>query len=581
MRGARSLALLLLCGGLVQAGPAADVRGRVKALEELLDDEDYAGARAELDRLREEHADNESFDFFAGRVAFGEGRYADAVSSLELAGVEDRPGSYLRLARDTLAITRDHERAESEHFVFFYPRGKDAILAPYALEALEAQRAALEKDLGHAPSGKVRVEVVNDASELARVSTLSLKEIDQTGTIAICKFNKLMVTSPKAVIQGYDWLDTLAHEYTHLVVTQTGHNTVPIWLQEALAKYLESRWRGPAGKALPPSSRALLAERVQRNELVPFSRMHPSMAKLPSWKDAATAFAEVFFAAEFLHKEHGMRALRTVVESMGQGATDQQAVERATGKPFAAFEKGWMAYLRAQPAPPTAAPATSERPVLKGKGTRPEEGEKGREISFGDFREVENPAARRWAHLGELFRERGRYLAAAEEYGKAHQLVGDAYESISNKYALALMAVRRLDDAERVLLGSLEAHPGYAATQVHLGRIYLSRGQWAEARGAYRSALAQDPFDPEIHLALLKSAQSLGDESQASRARTAASILTGVPAERLPELLARLPGPQSDPSNVPLPRGPVEPQAAPRPPPKKTKPTEPTTSERL
>src|SRR6516165_10398421 len=189
------------------APPTPETRARVRALEELLDEEDYVAARAELDRLKQGHDDNESFDFFAGRVAFGEGRYADAVSSLELAGVEDRPGSYLRLARDTLAITRDDERVESEHFIFFYPKGKDAVLAPYALEALEAQRAALEKDLAHVPPGKVRVEVVNDAAELAPVSTLSQKEIDQTSTIAICKFNKLMVTSPKAVLRGYDWLD--------------------------------------------------------------------------------------------------------------------------------------------------------------------------------------------------------------------------------------------------------------------------------------------------------------------------------------------------------------------------------------
>ena len=56
---------------------------------------------------------------------------------------------------------------------------------------------------------------------------------------------------------------------------------------------------------------------------------------------------------------------------------------------------------------------------------------------------MENPAARRWAHLGELFRERGRFVAAAEEYGKAHALVGNAYETISNKYALALMALTK------------------------------------------------------------------------------------------------------------------------------------------
>jgi tetratricopeptide (TPR) repeat protein len=584
-----SHAALLLALGLLgmppahAAPPSPETRARVRALEEMLDEEDYLAARAELERLRgSAPIGGESFDFFSGRVAFGEGRYAEAVEALEAAGVEDRPGSYLRLARDTLAITKNHARAESEHFVFLYPPGKDQVLVPYALETLEAQRAALLEDLGHAPAGKVRIEVVNDASELARVSTLSQREIDQTGTIAICKFNKLMITSPKAVLRGYDWLDTLAHEYTHFVVTQAGHNSVPIWLQEALAKYLESRWHGPPGRALPPSSRALLAERVAKNQLIPFAKMHPSMAKLPSWKDAATAFAEVFFAAEYLHKEHGMRALRTVVEAMGQGATDAQAVEKASGKPFAQFEKGWMAYLKSQPVPKGAPLATADKPVLRGKHDRPEPETKGREISFGEFDEVEDASARRWAHLGELFRERGRFVAAAEEYGKAHALVGSAYESVSNKYALALMAVRRLEDAEKVLRASLDAHPGNAATQVHLGRIYLTRGQWKQAREAYRGALAQDPFDPEIHLALLKSAESLGDGQLAGRARTASTVLTGVPTDQLPLLLARLPGPQSDPSDVALPRVKPDPVApTPRPPPKKTKPSEPTSSERL
>ena len=45
---------------------------------------------------------------------------------------------------------------------------------------------------------------------------------------------------------GYDWLDTVSHEYVHLVVSRKSRNTVPIWMHEGLAKYLESRWRGPA-----------------------------------------------------------------------------------------------------------------------------------------------------------------------------------------------------------------------------------------------------------------------------------------------------------------------------------------------
>ncbi len=358
-----------------------------------------------------------------------------------------------------------------------------------------------------------------------------------------------MVTSPKAVLRGYDWLDTLAHEYTHLVVTQTGHNSVPIWLQEAMAKYLESRWRGPAGKALPPSSRALLAERVQKNDLIPFAKMHPSMAKLPTWKDAATAFAEVFFAAEYLHKEHGMRSLRTIVETMGAGATDQQAVEKATGKSFPAFEKGWMAYLQiAAGAPVNKPPATSERPILKGKNTPPEEGQKGREISFGEFDEVENPAARRWAHLGELFRERGRFPAAAEEYGKAHALVGSAYETISNKYALALMAVKRLDGggegAARLARGTPRLRLDAGPPRAHLPEPWpVGRGQ---VRVPVRAGARTRSTRRSIWRCSSPPSRSAMPRWQTGRGARRA-VLTGLPADRLPELLARLPGPQSDP----------------------------------
>jgi hypothetical protein len=44
-------------------------------------------------------------------------------------------------------------------------------------------------------------------------------------------------------VHGYPWLDTLAHEYTHFIVSRVSHNTVPIWFHEGLAKFEERRWR--------------------------------------------------------------------------------------------------------------------------------------------------------------------------------------------------------------------------------------------------------------------------------------------------------------------------------------------------
>ncbi len=321
----------------------SELKGRLEHVGEALEAWDVGQAKRELDALRQVvPGEIEPLRYYDGRVAFEEGRYEDAVKLLTEAGLDDKPGSYLRLAKDTLAVVGKHQKIESEHFIFYYPKGKDEILAPYALEALEAMRKGLEQELGFLPPGKIRVEVVNDAKELAKVSTLTVEQIRKTGTIAICKFSKLMVTSPKAVVRGYDWLDTLAHEYTHLVVTEKSRNTVPIWLHEGMAKFLETRWRGKPGQAMSPSMLALLGDRVKKDKLIPFAKMHPSIALLPTAEDAATAFAEVFFAIDLIYRDQGPAGLRAIIDNLREGKDDKHAVEAATGKSFPAFEKAWL-----------------------------------------------------------------------------------------------------------------------------------------------------------------------------------------------------------------------------------------------
>lgn len=512
-------------------------------VSKLLEDWDLEAARSELESMAKfVPNDAETLQYYRGRIAFEEGRYEEAIRDLTAAGIEDKQNSYLRLAKDTHEIVKAHQRVESEHFIFFYPPGKDEILAPYALEAMEAQRKALIEDLGYAPPEKIRVEVVNNALELSRVSTLTRDQIKKTGTIAICKFNKLMVTSPKAVITGYDWLDTLAHEYVHLVVSKKSRNTVPIWLHEGLAKYLETRWRGKAGLALSPSTQALLGRRTKEEKLIPFAKMHPSIALLPTAEDAATAFAEVFFAIDFIHRKHGTSGLRAIIDQLRAGKTDKAAVEEATGLGFPAFEKAWLGHIKAQQFPKELLPL-EEKVVLKenapGKAAK-EQGPKGREVSWGEFAIVSETQARKWAHLGELMRERNRVKAAAVEFGKAHRIVGDKYDIVSNKYALTLLELGQHDDAEQVLLGSLRVHPGVPSTNVHLGRIYLARKDWKKAKVAFAEALATDPFDPEIHLSLSVIHDKLGDAKLTARTRHASAVLLGVDEAKVPEIAAKL-----------------------------------------
>jgi tetratricopeptide (TPR) repeat protein len=287
---------------------------------------------------------------------------------------------------------------------------------------------------------------------------------------------------------------------------------------------------------------ALLGERVKKGKLISFEKMHPSIALLPSAEDAATAFAEVFFAVDLVYRERGAAGLRAIIENLAGGAEEKKAVEVATERSFPAFEKAWMAHMKKQPFPKEFIPLSDQKVVLKEQSApgKKESPRKGKEINFSDFAEVEETGARKMAHLGELMRERGHALAAADEYGKARSVVGDKYESISNKYALALLELRRVDEAEQVLQGALRLHPGSPTTNIHLGRIYLFKKQFQRARAAYRSALASDPFDEEIHLSLVRIETALGAKELAQRARSAAMALTGLPTEMVDRVATSL-----------------------------------------
>lgn len=530
-----------------------EAKARIQNISQYLEDWDVPAARAELTELEKlAPPDAEPVRYYRGRVAFEEGDYQTAVTELEASGVGDRPGTWLRLIRDTRDIVKGHERAESEHFIFLYPKGKDAVLVPWALEALEKIHAALEQDLGHQPRGKVRVEIVSNAGELSKVSTLTKEAIRTTGTIAICKFNKLMVTSPLAVLKGYDWLDTLAHEYVHLVVSQKSRNTVPIWMHEGLAKYLESRWRGPAGGAMTPSTLALLGSRVRSNTLVPFEKMHPSMALLPTAEDAATAFAEVFFAIHLIDTEVGPGALARLLTQMAKGQGDKLSVEAVTKKKWPEFERAWMAHLKKQPFPSELIPpsAHEKKQLVDGQDSKAPPKKKGRDVSFGDFAEVKETEARKLAHLGELMRERNRMPAAAEHYERVHAMVGDRYESVSNKFALTLLELKRFEQAEKVLRGSLVMHPGSATTNTHLARIALKARKFDVVKTASLDALAVNPFDPEVHASLYFAARATKDAALQARAVDALVVLLGIKEENVEELAKSLE--RSDLVNVDL-----------------------------
>lgn len=519
---------------LAFASPAAAqlFEQRLAEAEEALSAWDMPKARALAESLRGERPQDPRSLFLLGRVLLHQGEYDAAAALLREAGAPDGEGGFLNVAVETARITRNFEQRESEHFVFRYPPGKDEILAAWALETLEAARERIGRIVGYLPENeKILVEVVEDADQLSRVSTLSLEAIKTTGTIAVCKFNKLMITSPKALLRGYDWRDTLAHEYVHLVVTRKTRNRAPIWLHEGIAKFLETAWRGEPGLALELPSEALLRDAVRANQLIAFEQMHPSIALLPTARDAALAFAEVFAAIEYLH---GLSptAIERILSHLGSGMSDRDAVAKVYGKPFAIFEQSWREYLKRRKYPEATASVVllekhfADEVAEDGAGT--EEKKRFRNLTeLSEFREIADPEARRAAHLGELLRARGKFAAAAAKYQEAVERAGAQFPNLANKYALALLELQETEKALSVLEATRAHFPNDVFTNLNLARAKMQQGRLREAEPFLLAAVSVNPFNPEVHGRLLAVAKEKGDAELLQRSARALALLTG------------------------------------------------------
>jgi hypothetical protein len=92
---------------------------------------------------------------------------------------------------------------------------EDSVLANYGLETLEAAAAALPGDLGYEPSRPIPVDNIRHSADLATITTLTDDEIERTRTVAVSKWSRIMLTSPRAMRLGYAWQDRLSHEFIH------------------------------------------------------------------------------------------------------------------------------------------------------------------------------------------------------------------------------------------------------------------------------------------------------------------------------------------------------------------------------
>jgi len=541
------LALWAASATAVLAGP----RHRDEVLQStqrLINEWRVDAAAQTLAPLLSSRAHDPEVELIQGELLFYQGDYEGAARSLRAAlaalrlpaAEAQEVRSLSELAAASAEVTRGfaEQRSPGGHFLLRYRRGRDEVLIPYAGEALEKAWTALGEDFfepggsdseAARPAGPVRVEIYEDIADLARVSTLTIKEIETSGTIALCKWNRLMIVSPRALLRGYPWLDTLTHEYTHYLVSRLSRGTAPIWLHEGLAKFEERRWRGPSGGGLSAPLEHLLANALAKHHFITFEEMSPSLAKLPSQEDTALAFAEVYSVVEYLHSKLGWAGLRKLLGELSRGTGDIRALAAVYGGSYAQFDRAWKGWLRSRKLHTRSGVYTAR---LRFKKTPP--GSAGRGATppgapapadDDDSGEIADPRARSFVRLGGLLRARGRLLPAAIEYEKAQGLLGPSHPLLALKLGRTYLDLGEPDRAIAALEPARETYADLPGINAALGSAWLKKADLRKAVPYLEAAIATSPFDPNMHCGLWQAYQNLGSPL-AERAGRACSLLS-------------------------------------------------------
>lgn len=473
------VALLALFGAGAPA--AASPTSVARTVSDAITEIDLERARRLLDRA---DADSPAIVFERARLAVYLGDCESAAAMLDVPQFLDSREA-LQLAelaqscsRATVAgfVVEDKERG----IWMRLQDDADRVLAPFIFEVAALARDAVGRDLGVDLPRPLRIDLVRDLFSLAAVSGLPVTAAETTGTLAVARWGRVIMLSPRAAQLGYPWQDTMAHEITHLMLTRASRDNAPLWLQEGIAKREESRWREPRPFDEPTWADVTARTAMVSGRSVGIDKIGPSIAMLPTPDAASTAFAEVTsFMNYFLREagEPGFRLLLADLKGHGDEGGPDGALRSVTGYTLTHWKQRWETALAAPPpeaAEPDAPPAAPHP-----------DGE------IKDAREL----ARR-VRLGDLLARRG-HAAAAERQYELGLAQSRSEPSVRWRLARAQLAQGEREASERNLGAASEVTGAHAGWLALAGRFDNEAGRSAEARKSLDHALGLHPLSED------------------------------------------------------------------------------------
>ncbi len=494
------LALALLFAGTEKSFGSLPVADEIYRGYQLVQDWDIASAEKFSEQLLKKYPESGDAHLLQARVEFMKGNYDRSWNILRQIGNNmEQIKKFKNHVDATREASKNFISRETEHFVFRFEKGPDEILIHYAEEAMETSYQILGKILNYYPEEKVLVEFYPDRKPFSKISPLTLKDILTSGTVALCKYNRIMIISPGSLVRGFNWMNTLSHEYIHYILTKKSRNRLPLWMHEGIAKYLETRWRDE-DQYLSPIMETTLFNALKNDYRVPLEAMMPSLAKLKNAEDVQLAYAEVSSMMEYLASIKGHAIFPRMLEDLASDAEFENVFRKHTGQDLAEFQKSWEHWVKQL--------ELKSIPGIKVLAT--EFKDKGLESESKKYKHIGSRKARDLTFLGDVLKSRDHLKAAVIEYRKAMGEASTHSPVLFNKLAGIYLKTHKYDEAEVLLKKSLAFFPDFYTTLENMGELYFSNHEYEAAQVYFEKAMHINPFNPFSHTRLIHVYDKLG-----------------------------------------------------------------------
>lgn len=410
--------------------------------------------------------------------------------------------------------TGPFRQKSSRYFEVFFHHSKDEILADELVKQMDPIFIRLAKLFGYPFSRlerKIRIELYSNMEGFSASTGVPLHSLNASGTVAICKYHRLMLSSPKLYSLGYHFVRTVTHELVHFFLIQATDNKMPLWLHEGMAKYFENYWEENPQLGVSVSMGSILAKALKDDALIPLKKMSPSFAFLKDGENI-TAFAQVFTIVKWLIDQYGLTAFQNFVKSIGQVKNATIALEQVYQLDVDGLLVKWKRWITGQ-----SYEIIAELPELIPRVAINEEqlpDQQAKKTPSGTGAVIST--AGKLKLLGNLLFDIDRRRAAQIEFEKAYRLAPQNL-SILKKLTFITVKNQAFAQAEQYIAGGLDRYREDYFFLYWKGVMLNQQNKLKEAQNVLHQAFMHNPFDRSTIAELISVYEKAADQINKKR----------------------------------------------------------------